>query len=352
MKEITHVPQIQSINNLQHISFSDYKEESIRCCLCKVPTRLIKIKGSRQNKDQEKQMIVGAFFQDLLFSLGDKERECVDNESDYRRVYAALIDKYKKKLVNTKHEKFFDFWVELDAIYTTCINKVKEEPPSYREKALFSQDNIIKGVVDEISITESFINVKEYKCVKNLENLYKDQYIDQVHIYSGLIKETYGKMPDKVFIEGLGNKIIDVIISKDRINKLFYNLKSRYQELNDAIVNSSDLIDMCRLSDYCQHCHLNLFCPALLDNYALPYFPPTNTILEFEIIKDHRASNDPIKARVSNGLYVKDKDIILKGEEDILNQLKQGERYISNHIKLNTCSTTATLTESSNVYRK
>lgn len=344
------IPYIEEVKPLRHISYTQYKMLGV-CLLKSLPNNSVCICGEIQAEDiNNKPQIVGKIFHDLLCKsvLDDSNKLLGQN---LRNLHDEIIHAYQKRLEYKKSDlaKSIIFWPELEKIFFSVSEYNDTSDKVCREYKLYSNDGVIKGIIDEVIFRGDEVILIEYKSKNTEEELKKDEYLDQIHTYSGLYYEYKNCWPNKLIIRGITGVKNEINIDQFYSIRLLSKLRNRFIEINSKINKAKDIFELCTpRRDLCNLCKRNIVCPAILKRGRVT-LSENNEIAKL-VIKQVGDKGCIVLGK--GGCIKKGREVNLHMNGSIMGSLSIGDEVLVNHVYVKDDGNHLYLTDKSNIYHE
>lgn len=191
--------------------------------------------------------------------------------------------------------------------------KARSEHQATPEIWFETADKIIGGKVDVVVREETGVKIIDYKTGKIVENdedenTIKQDYIDQLKMYSGLYFESTGAWPAELTIVSINGKHFNVPFTKDGCISLLAEAKARFSEINELIANNCSHDQLASPSpDACSFCGYRPACFSYWGQRQDTKDWPADLIGKIKEIK--MLENGLVKINVVS----KDKEFVVRG---------------------------------------
>ncbi len=337
---------IYDLDPLKSISFSDYYR--MKYCLLSGGVRvkeLNKLTESKSKAEPHRGLIVGKFLHKLLEYITPEVYSADNRNMLIRRYYFSLIDKfnsdYKDPIYNCPIS--IEYWGEIGLALKFAINKAQQFSQSTgrvdREIKLYSKDEKLFGVIDELVFSSRGNALTEYKATLKYSNLASDKNVEQVLFYTFLFKENWGKYPEKLLLESLSGKSYEVVPNDEVVNSISSKAYNFMERVDRVFQKRLPIEGLCKPNElYCCHCKLRYCCPSLLSNDVDISLGQNNEVMVFKLstVVDNNKMNcevlagtlpkvESIKVDLSNSKYTSN-DFYLSKKYKLI-----GINYLTDH---------------------
>ena len=263
--------KIVELRPVQSLSFSDYAHMS-PCLVASWPSKRVVLESEGVGSAPSRAVVVGRFYHDMLKALDDLyDLGHEDGVRQIRSVFADLLNTYRLRYADLDAGDLsaFDYWPEITAIVRSVIEifelDLEEGVRPKREESIKSANLKIHGVIDELVELENAVLVTEYKTTQDEIRLREERHVEQVHFYSLLVNEHFGK-PVKARIRGLLGASIDVPIDDDRLVVMLRRVNEFFRRAG-LVRQAKSIAELCDVSSRtCPNCPHALSCPVILES--------------------------------------------------------------------------------------
>jgi len=188
---IENSPKLKSISSLGTVGFYEFKRLSV-CPFGGISARKLLEDGQLPDSIPNKQLIVGNVYHDLM-----DESKKVSSKQELigiaNKIFAKYENKYRKYIKQKKLGSIRS-WSEIGRALGEALKDVGKTGVlgSNSIGILVSKNEKFKGVPDKCVITNSEVNIVEYKSASIFfDGGVKDEYLEQVKFYSYLVRDNF-----------------------------------------------------------------------------------------------------------------------------------------------------------------
>lgn len=298
---------IHDLDPLKSISFSDYYR--MKYCLFSGGVKLRDPHKIADGKNKAKRgLIVGRFLHKLLEYITPEVYLADNRNMLIRQYYYSLVDKFN---INYEDPVYggpisIEYWGEIGTALKFAINKAQQFSQSTgkvdREIKLYSKDEALFGVIDELIFSKKGDILTEYKATLKYSNLTSDKNIEQVLFYAGLFKEKWNRYPKKILLESLNAKCFEVIANDNVVYSIHSQARNFMGRVNRVFSDKKSIESLCNPNEkYCNSCKFRNSCPSLLNNNVEIFLGKNNEVVIFKpskIVDDTKMNCDVIRGTI------------------------------------------------------
>ncbi|AKB67565.1 hypothetical protein DU57_14210 [Methanosarcina mazei] len=202
--------------------------------------------------------IIGKVIHEIMEYVGKGNLEINESSESFDEKWNSCIKREETKLTNSWFEKHltplstsvknYDEKKELCRLTVESsfkyknqnIVKYKPSVPIKCELWLRTHDKICVGKADCVKVSDSFVEIVDYKSTETVDPKKLKEYSIQLKLYCALYHETYGTWPSSLKVMLINNKQIEVRFTKEECENLLKDTKKTFFEVNDIISTVSE----------------------------------------------------------------------------------------------------------------
>ncbi len=241
-------------------------------CFASIFSSYMRFNLKEKRKFYSRNQIVGIIYHEIMeeFYKGQIQLEEYDS---FLQVLSKIKSRYLDKF-SFESSKEIDEWSEVEGVFDYLCNmeanNTKDKQSDYIfEKEIYSRDEKLFGKPDLIIKEGERIILYEFKSgrIRAEDGSLKIEYVNQVHFYSFLIKENYGKYPDAIYLSSMKEEKAKVLLNENLVdeivitgNKYIEKIETKFSNVSELSKLSDDYFNPSL--DVCKFCKLRCFCPS------------------------------------------------------------------------------------------
>lgn len=277
-----------ALHALPTLSFSRYLRLK-KCFLS--GAALAKTRGSGEGRSPRlRSQVVGDILHDVMSDINSTD-VCALSQATFRARFNAVVNATHAKLLATSSSRHLgnpNNWPELVAIYRRLVDVVElrrsneqcEGVVTYAERSLTSRDGLLWGRPDAYFVSQSDIDLVDYKTGSIFEeDGPRQDYEDQLYFYAYLIDQAHGIYPRSLSLSGPDGNIVSLPPSVERSQAVASNMLSVLEQHNRLAAQGASLEELATpASASCLFCERKLVCERFWHSLPVLETPPWNHV--------------------------------------------------------------------------
>lgn len=263
------VPELVSFSLPERFSFSQMRSAE-NCLFSALPVRCLRLSHPWPSVRLGRSQLLGLLYHSMLELISKNGIELSQKQLSYE--FSETLKACSARSIFTIAD--MNQWAETSILLQSLIDRVCRKPHANGdrsevraliEKDFHSKDNLLTGRIDHLFLKDDspwiLTEFKSSKCLIG-ESIRQD-YIRQLHFYSSLIEDNFGRTPSLLRIVSIQDGTVEVSLSRTLMQETVYGAKVLYDLLQFRLQKSTSWTSSLKPGKHaCSQCSKRLICPA------------------------------------------------------------------------------------------